>query len=292
MSTLADITNNSKYTEIGNEIIQENFFSNLSLYSTIELIGEQSKKFLHDFSTINTDELQNKVCFGAICNNKGQVIANIYAYYLNEVLFLKLPKITLDITLQHVKKYQPLYKITITDVSDMWSSLAIITNNTKKYTEIIRNLNSSKECSIVIQKANLSEMLEFTTSNARLFQKMWEYLKGSELKQASVNSIQNYLINKKYVDITPSISEMFTPNHLAYENFDGISYNKGCYLGQEIIARIKYKTALKTTLNNARITSSAPILPGQKTTLEGKSVTVLSSVEIAENTWNILGIGK
>ncbi|AFU97886.1 aminomethyltransferase [Simiduia agarivorans SA1 = DSM 21679] len=42
------------------------------------------------------------------------------------------------------------------------------------------------------------------------------------------------------------LSELYTPHHLNHPALAFVSFKKGCYIGQEIIARMEYKAKLKT----------------------------------------------
>lgn len=55
--------------------------------------------------------------------------------------------------------------------------------------------------------------------------------------------------------IYPETSEKFLPHELNLQNLNAISFNKGCYTGQEIIARMQYRGKLKTHLYQATVNS-------------------------------------
>ncbi len=60
-----------------------------------------------------------------------------------------------------------------------------------------------------------------------------------------------------------------------FERIDGVDFKKGCYVGQEIIARMKHKTELKKGLVQVQITGSAPV--GTAITADGKPAGTLFS---------------
>ena len=60
-------------------------------------------------------------------------------------------------------------------------------------------------------------------------------------------------IEKGFVEINESISEAFTPHELNYQNLGLISFEKGCFTGQEVIARMHYRGKLKFGLAKYRI---------------------------------------
>jgi folate-binding protein YgfZ len=54
--------------------------------------------------------------------------------------------------------------------------------------------------------------------------------------------------------------EEYIPQMLNLQEFGGISFNKGCYLGQEIVARMQYRGRLKRKLHRGQTTQ--PVKPG------------------------------
>ncbi|WP_119838428.1 CAF17-like 4Fe-4S cluster assembly/insertion protein YgfZ [Pseudooceanicola algae] len=61
-----------------------------------------------------------------------------------------------------------------------------------------------------------------------------------------------------------------------FEHLNGVDFRKGCYVGQEVTARMKHKTELRKGLR--RVTLEGPATPGTEITAEGKSVGTLHSV--------------
>ena len=65
-------------------------------------------------------------------------------------------------------------------------------------------------------------------------------------------------------------SEQFTPHMLNLDLLDAISLDKGCYTGQEIVARTHYKgTTKRRTL---RFESEEPVSVGDKVSLDGRDI--------------------
>ena len=60
-------------------------------------------------------------------------------------------------------------------------------------------------------------------------------------------------IEEGFVDINEPISESFTPHELNYQNLGLINFEKGCFTGQEVIARMHYRGKLKFGLARYRI---------------------------------------
>jgi folate-binding protein YgfZ len=70
--------------------------------------------------------------------------------------------------------------------------------------------------------------------------------------------------------IGPEQAEQYTPHMLNLDLLDAISFDKGCYPGQEIVARTHYKGATKRRM--MRFTGEQPVSVGDKVSLEGRDV--------------------
>lgn len=61
--------------------------------------------------------------------------------------------------------------------------------------------------------------------------------------------------------ITPATSEQFVPQMINFDAIGGVSFKKGCYPGQEVVARAHYRGAVKRRMYPARV--SGPAAAGQ-----------------------------
>lgn len=73
-----------------------------------------------------------------------------------------------------------------------------------------------------------------------------------------------HAIPENGIELTPDsfILEM------GFERLNGVDFRKGCYVGQEVTARMKHKTELRKGL--AQVTISAPVSVGDEITADGK----------------------
>ena len=63
---------------------------------------------------------------------------------------------------------------------------------------------------------------------------------------------------------------------MGFERLNGVDFRKGCFVGQEIVARMKHKTELRKGL--ARVAIDGAAAPGDEITAEGRPVGRLHSV--------------
>lgn len=85
---------------------------------------------------------------------------------------------------------------------------------------------------------------------------------------ATVDAV--FLVEHGYPFIGTGQVEQFTPHMLNLDLLDAISFDKGCYTGQEIVARTHYKGATKR--RTLRFESSLPVNEGDKVTLDGRDI--------------------
>ena len=81
-----------------------------------------------------------------------------------------------------------------------------------------------------------------------------------------------HLIPETGIELTPDTYIL----EAGFEALHGVDFRKGCYVGQEVTARMKHKTELKKGLARIRIDGDA--LPGTEITADGKPAGTLHTV--------------
>lgn len=78
-----------------------------------------------------------------------------------------------------------------------------------------------------------------------------------------------HLIPETGIELTPETYIL----EAGFERLHGVDFRKGCYVGQEVTARMKHKTDLRKGLTRVRIEGAAPA--GTEITAEGRTVGTL-----------------
>ncbi len=89
-----------------------------------------------------------------------------------------------------------------------------------------------------------------------------------------------------------SLAEQFLPQELNLDLLGGVSFNKGCYAGQEIVARVKFRGSVKRRAQRySVISATAPVVGGRIVGSDSVARgTVLSSASSAPGRWEILAV--
>ncbi|MEL6242308.1 MAG: folate-binding protein [Pseudomonadota bacterium] len=81
-----------------------------------------------------------------------------------------------------------------------------------------------------------------------------------------------HMIPETGIELTPDTFIL----EAGFERLNGVDFKKGCYVGQEVTARMKHKTELRKGLAQVSVTGAAQ--PGTEITSNGKPAGILHSV--------------
>ncbi len=86
-------------------------------------------------------------------------------------------------------------------------------------------------------------------------------------------------------------SEAFVAQMLNLDLIDGIAFSKGCYTGQEVIARAHYRGRVKRRMQRWRTVAGASLAPGDSGTLtDGRGFRVVEAAQLADGRCEFLAV--
>ncbi len=239
------------------------YFCTLDQHAILEVSGEKAAEFLQGQLTCNIEEINaHTMRRGALCNLKGRILALMDIVYWQNRFFLILPRDLLDTTRQALLKVALFSRVTLTPLSSyniyglLGDKTNLVLNDGVAIPEVIHGVSASDSrfCyrlndqsavfitpqSLVTQTCNLIEKTcgEFTWHTA-------------QLKQGTPS-------------IYPHSRGLFLPHHLGLQHTSVLSFEKGCYKGQEIIARMHYRAKIKHTPKLILIRNTKDFFCGQK----------------------------
>ncbi len=87
-------------------------------------------------------------------------------------------------------------------------------------------------------------------------------------------SLAEMAVTSEFAIVTKSTTDRFLPQMLGLTVFETVSYTKGCYLGQEIVARAEHRGVVKRRLRRYSWVGNKPY-PGQELDRSGVNNTVI-----------------
>jgi tRNA-modifying protein YgfZ len=91
--------------------------------------------------------------------------------------------------------------------------------------------------------------------------------------------------------LAPALQDEFVPQAISLERIDAIRFDKGCYPGQEIAARLHFRGGSKRNLRRLRFSSRSNVVPGTQV-LDGEASAgnVLYSARISDRECEALAV--
>lgn len=264
----------------------------------IEIKGPDSAKFLQGQVTCDVRELADKTTrLGAQCNIKGRMLLCFRAIQPdNERIILRVHAGLAANGLASLGKYIVFSKAKLADVSQAYRCLGIAG---PEATEIVKTIFSvdiplindwqAAGESLIIRIAEDRYECWLNASQADAI-----HSQLSALTTPANQNLWNLLnIQSGIGDITPETYETFTPQAINFQLVKGINFRKGCYTGQEIVARLHYRGTLKRHMYRFEFSTSNDSLPLPGTELknaEGKTVgEVILAAYADKNRGELLG---
>ena len=185
------------------------FFAPLDYLGIIKVIGPQALSFLQGQLTNDVNlATENQIQKQLLCNIKGQLISKLFLIKQEENFILICPQDLIPQVLNLLSKTAALSRVSLE--ADLSSPIyGIFSHENMPYYPLESAFYFSFTPPDLIQKPEI----------------FWHY------QQLIANQFSIY----------PDTCKLFLPHHLGLETSGWISFNKGCYRGQEIIARMHYR---------------------------------------------------
>ena len=246
--------------------------------ASLKLTGPDSIKFLQGQTSCDFNQLTQEAGLqGAICNIKGRVIANFYALQQAEDILLIMASDLLETVLNHLKKFAVFFKTQLSSAKDdfhieyVYSGTSLFENDKTPYQH--QRIEESHSL-LAISQDELNQYLYLRPIQADRSSKLPAL--NQQIKGLHFVSGQAFIHQES--------SEKFIPQMLNMQLTQGISFKKGCYTGQEIVARMQYRGNLKKHLYLLSATTELNIPNGAKlSNQEGKDVAELVNSTVLSN---------
>ncbi len=218
----------------------------LSKFGFLAVTGRDAHKFMQGYTTCDVNKLGADKHLGAICNLQGKTLTNFRIADIPDGLLLRMHRDRIASTMEFLSKYIVFSRASLTDVSGEW------------------------HCYGLIGEAPAADRgdVHLGLSNDRT--EIWSM---TPLPDASEDTLawdqRDCLAGTAWICV--ATAEQFLPQMIGLSAGRGIDFDKGCYLGQEIVARAQYRGALKRHLYRGTVSNAPP--PGSVVMdTDGKSI--------------------
>ena len=269
----------SRFEAADAELEIDNRLTAITPKGVIAVTGADAKKFLQGQVTCNLDEVdEGSSVLGALCNYQGKTICTFRLLLDQDTYYLILHASLAETVITYLNKYIAFSKAKMSDVSDQfvhigcWGKQAGQLLNTQLAIPDIRDIaENGTYCSklgVAIRIADPTTRIEFMSSTQNGIQ-LWNAL-SRQCEKVPSKEWMLLDIRNGIPQINIETSEQFIPQMLNLDLIGAISFKKGCYTGQEIIARSHYLGKQKRRLFRLQAPSGVVPVPGQEVYFDGK----------------------
>jgi folate-binding protein YgfZ len=241
-----------------------NFYSKLLKRGALTIRGPDSKGFLQGQTTCDLDDLSpTKSLNGAYCTPQGRMVCDFRIRALNkEDCLLTMHRGLCTEAATTFGKYIVFSKAELSDTEEDWHHFAAWGEEAAERLGLgggEENSAWNRDGVLWVQcdaAGNRFEAAAPAASAESLARKLEQ-----DFETAPEENWELQEIDAGLGHVTPETSGDLLPQMLNYQATNRISFSKGCYTGQEVVARLHYRGKLKNPMYRARV-SSGDCMPG------------------------------
>ncbi|MEN9461827.1 MAG: hypothetical protein RIS84_1847 [Pseudomonadota bacterium] len=239
-----------------------NLMTDLSNLAVINISGTDAEKFLQGQFTNDVKQLSaSKAQRSAWCSAKGRVLNSFYLTKTAEGYSLILPQASVEALLKRLRMFVLRADVKFSLAEDC-ALLGVVGEGSAALlqtvlgSEVVQALSYSSTEDWQVLCTHESPLRYLVYGKVELLKKLWLQAVAQQFISSASSAWELLDILSGIPQIKPELSDEFIPQMLNWEVLEGMSFKKGCYAGQEIIARTQYLGALKRRLFLVKFASS------------------------------------
>ena len=227
--------------------------------------GADANVFLQGLLTADLNALDARhATLSSLCNIKGRMISLFHLYKQNECYFLVLPQALLAKTRTILTRYVLRAKVHIDAAPEvacvgvcgggLKHALAPWVDSLPATKNGIKHFSALSLCCVFHQPDTYLLLVAKNSENAIL------NALSTHAKRRTESHWQRLHIQHEQVIVSEALSDALLPQEVNLAQLGGLSYEKGCFLGQEVIARVHYKGKLKHRLQRVTLDTQGDVI--------------------------------
>ncbi len=235
----------------------------------IALSGEDSVTFLQGQVTNDVKQLTNGAHYTGYCTAKGRMLALFYAYQVGQngqtapTIYLQCPAELTPAISKRLRMYVLRSKVMVEDLSEQMVQIGVqgpqvreaLTSQCASLPSQIHQVTHADGVTFIQLPAQAGvERFQIIAPLAQA-QTLWQHLSAT-CSIANANTWEHIEISSGLPNVYAKTQEQFVPQMLNLDLLGGINFKKGCYTGQEIVARTHYLGSVKRRTFIAHINST------------------------------------
>jgi folate-binding protein YgfZ len=248
------MTQFTKLTLSSTDALPDVIVSDLSQWGLITATGEQRLSYLQGQLTCDLVGLKDQqTTWGGYCDPKGKLWSSFQVATKGNSFYFVMRKDALAASLPELKKYAVFSKVELTDASSFCRLFGVAGDQAQAWINKTFAVNLNDDAVTHLTNGFILRLDGETPRFIILLQN----------SETSLNQISQYLSEAAVDDgsfwdaldilagapiVAAAMSNTQIPQAFNLQAFGGISFTKGCYTGQETVARAKYRGTNKRAL--------------------------------------------
>ena len=246
----------------------------------VEITGRQRAEFLNRLATNKLDRIQpGEGCETFLADANGRILHHVFVYAGPNSLVLHTAAGLGSGLCSHLGHYLIREDVQLHDRSSQWGELILAGPQSAEIVERLTNANlpAGDEYLVnlgvewngrplMVRRVQEAGFQNFALAgDAALMGPLWQALRQLRATACGMRALEAVRIEEGFPVIGLDITEKTLPQEVG-RNEKAISFTKGCYLGQEIVARIDARGAVNKVLSGVRFqTADVPTAGGELT---------------------------
>ncbi|HTU46130.1 MAG TPA: glycine cleavage T C-terminal barrel domain-containing protein [Bryobacteraceae bacterium] len=254
----------------------------VSTRGKIRVTGEDRARLLHAMSTNDVKNLAPGAgLYAFFLNDKGRILGDAYIYNSGDSLLLDTEPETAEKLRDHLDRYIIADDAELNDETQGWAAIDLAGPEAIACAEQLGLPVPAERYGVREWESGFVARVSSTGEGLRVFlplEKKDEFMARLQAAQIPKASAEEARIVRLENGV-PRYGEDISERYLVQETsaMHAVHTNKGCYLGQEIVERVRSRGQVHRVLVPIRIEGREAPAPGTKLTAEGKAVAEITS---------------
>ena len=214
----------------------------------IRVSGADARTFLHAQLTQDVLNLAvNETKLAGYCSAKGRLFAVFQMYVVGEEVFLVTRRELIELLVKRLKMFVLRAKVVIEDASDAHRIVGVVGDAclAQGVAEVENGVQRLGVLSALVAGETLARMLKISPVGIDTA--------VQTTSDMGVNGWQDLAIAAGEGHVEVATVEAFVPQMINLDRIGGVNFKKGCYPGQEVVARSHYLGKLKRRMQSVQL---------------------------------------
>jgi folate-binding protein YgfZ len=198
------------------------------------------------------------------CSPKGRMLGSFLIFQIADALYLQLPAERLEAMLKRLRMFVLRSQVTLEDVSAQLARFGVSGQCAEQllpFSPAVGDFASETRDGVTVLRLPGDRPRFEVIGSENVISGLWgDIAPQAEQTDSGFWALMN--IRAGMPSVYEDTAEAFVPQMTNLQLLGGVSFTKGCYTGQEVVARMQYLGKLKRRMYRARVESAVAPVPG------------------------------